>query len=265
MRIFLLSFLIIQNSFAQPPKIIDLLKYSKSQKEFEKFMIINDCVISNVYNSPKFYCYEHLVSNLDSSKMVNEMVVNSYWRPSKNTKYDRKYTSTSYPFYGEVLTVSYLSKLIPLDSLWQIINQPEVKTVGFFDENVTFEPTLINASCYSTINSEKEYAWNYNEVKTGAEIYFTHNLKTTRDCSLEEKLKWHEKTLKISTRERIYNSYLKEIMSVCQFDESTEIDGNFAQKFNYTDKVTNQKCIITCTRIEEDNSCEILIYWKIKN
>jgi len=228
-------------------------------------MVLNDCVISNVNNSPKWYFAEYIDSEIDSSKEVNVQIVNSDWRPSKNPKYDRKYTSSTYPFYGKVLTESYLSYIIPIDSLWHILNQPGIQTVGFIDENVIFEPKLIDTTCYSTLNSEKEYVWNYNLDRSGAEIYFTHNLITIGDCSDDENIKFYEKTLRIYSRESIYNTYLKEIMSICQFDESSDFEGNIAQKFTYIDKSTNQKCNITCTRIIEKNCGEILIYWKMKN
>lgn len=264
MRIFLLTFLIIQYSFAQPPKITNLIQCSKSQKEFEKFMILNDGILNNINNTRKFFSYEFL--EYDSITMVNEIVfVGSDERPSKNPKYDRKYTSNSYPFYEKVFTESYLNKIIPVDSFWHIINQPGVKKVGFYDENVSYEPTLVEESCNSNVNNTKEYAWHFNNDKSGAEIFFTHNLKTVRDCSTEEKLLYYEKTLTIRSRVDIFNKYTKEIMSICEFNESTEINGNLSQKFTYSDKTSNLKCIINCSRIEEEDSGEIVIYWKMKN
>jgi hypothetical protein len=238
------------------PNVINLINVSSNKNNFEKFMMNNNFVLTDLDNDNKTYTYDCLVCDPDGH--ISDI------RPSLDPKYETKYFSRDYPFLGKSLTLSQFvnltgySKEQAIDSLTYNENITAIK----LSDKVYFEPTLDFNSCYSWQGSDHQYGWEFDEETKQASIWVYRTARIYSDCSDNEKISTISIKLEIQVFDnRLYEQIIKNLSPKCVFVENTKTTDGLAQKYYYTNVQDKRKYIIYVTKSLEGGGGTFKIFW----
>ncbi len=256
--LFVFAVILLLNKFFSQniPNIINLINVCSNKNSFEKFMIGNNFVLTDLENDVKTYAYDCEVCDPDGH--ISEV------RPSLDPKYDTKYFSKDYPFLGKSLTLSQYIDLTGYskDQASDSLNFNENISAIQLSDKVYYEPTLDLNSCYSWEGNEHEYAWEYDEDTKKASVWVYRVAQIYADCSDNENISTISVKINIIIYDnRLYEQFIKSISSKSIFVENRKTTDGLTQIYNYTNVQDKRKYVIYVTKSLDSGGGKIKILW----